>query len=59
MHNDKEEKFSTFTLAPTEYTCSVCKEAWYGGGYHTCAPHLLKRIEALEKIVNKFICDGK
>jgi len=54
-----DEKVSTFTLAPTQYTCSICKEAWYGGGYHTCSPHLLKRIEALEEIVNRFICDGK
>lgn len=37
-------------------TCGGELEHWDS---HSCLPYLLKRIEALEAIVNKFMCDGK
>ena len=39
--------------------CGTCHEEFQHWSTHSCAPYLLKRIEALEEIVNKFICDGK
>jgi hypothetical protein len=39
--------------------CGTCGEEFQHWHLHSCSPHLLKRIEALEAIVNRFICDGK
>lgn len=39
--------------------CGTCGEEFQNWNMHSCSPYLLKRIEALEAIVNRFICDGK
>jgi hypothetical protein len=49
----------TIRDTPLKLTCSVCKEELSGWNAHSCSPSLVKRIEALEAIVNRFICDGK
>lgn len=49
----------TIRDTPLKLSCGVCKEELSGWNAHSCSPYLLKRIEALEAIVNRFICDGK
>ena len=44
---------------PTKMYCGTCHEEIQNWSVHSCSPYLMKRIEALEAIVNKFICDGK
>jgi hypothetical protein len=58
-----EPETGTYVLKTTPNTsrpsCSVCNAEFILWQEHSCSPHLMKRIEALEAIVNKFICDGK
>ena len=49
----------TIRDTPLKYTCGTCKEELNALNAHSCSPYLLKRIEALEELVNRFICDGK
>ena len=49
----------TIRDTPFKFTCGTCKEELNALNVHSCSPYLLKRIEALEAIVNRFICDGK
>jgi len=39
--------------------CGTCHEEFQHWSIHSCSPYLMKRIEALERIVDRFMCDGK